>query len=65
MNYNLKPLVNTKALWDDFLEMLSHKIELAQKELEQATKIEDIYRAQGKIAALRRLTSLRDEENSK
>lgn len=65
MNYNLKPLVNVKTLWDDFQSMLDAKIAKAQRDLEQATKMEDVYRAQGRIAALRNLHFLRDEENNK
>lgn len=61
--YNLKPLVNNKPLWEDFCEMIDAKIEVAQRELEQHTKLEEIYRAQGKVKALRALKYLREEEN--
>ncbi len=60
----IKKLVNDKPLWDDFLEVLDSKIEIAQRRLEQETSIEGVYRAQGEIAALRRLTYLRDEVNA-
>ena len=59
----LKKLVNDKPLWDGFLDVLNKKIDTAQRKLEQAVSMEDIYRAQGEIAALRRLTYLRDEIN--
>jgi hypothetical protein len=59
----VKKLVNDKPLWDGFLDVLNKKIDTAQRKLEQAVSMEDIYRAQGEIAALRRLTYLRDEIN--
>ena len=60
----IKKLVNDKPLWDDFLELLDSKIDVVQRRLEQETSIEGVYRAQGEIAALRRLTYLRDEVNA-
>ena len=60
----LKKLVNDKPLWDSFLEVLNKKIDVSQRKLEQETAIEGVYRAQGEIAALRRLTYLRDEVNA-
>ena len=59
----IKKLVNDKPLWDSFLDVINKKIDTAQRKLEQAVSMEDIYRAQGEIAALRRLTYLRDEIN--
>tara|TARA_R100000995_G_scaffold9784_1_gene4126 strand:+ start:1039 stop:1233 length:195 start_codon:yes stop_codon:yes gene_type:complete len=61
----IKKLVNDKSLWDGFVEVLQQKIETAQRKLEQETSMEGIYRAQGEIAALRRLTYLRDEINGR
>ena len=60
----IKKLVNDKPLWDSFLEVLNKKIDVSQRKLEQETAIEGVYRAQGEIAALRRLTYLRDEANA-
>jgi 7-keto-8-aminopelargonate synthetase-like enzyme len=60
----IKKLVNDKPLWDSFLEVLNTKIDVAQRKLEQETAIEGVYRAQGEIAALRRLTYLREEVNA-
>tara|TARA_X000001382_G_scaffold73183_2_gene51068 strand:- start:4086 stop:4283 length:198 start_codon:yes stop_codon:yes gene_type:complete len=59
----IKKLVNDKPLWDGFVKVIQQKIETAQRKLEQETSMEGIYRAQGEIAALRRLTYLRDEIN--
>ena len=61
----VKKLVNDKPLWDGFVGVLDEKIEVAQRKLEQETSIEGVYRAQGEIAALRRLTFLRDEINGR
>ncbi len=61
----VKKLVNDKPLWDGFVDVLNNKIEVAQRKLEQETSIEGVYRAQGEIAALRRLTFLRDEINGR
>ena len=59
----VKKLVNDKPLWDGFVGVLNEKIEVAQRKLEQETSIEGVYRAQGEIAALRKLKYLRDEIN--
>ena len=61
----VKKLVNDKSLWDGFVEVLKEKIETSQRKLEQETSMEGIYRAQGEITALRRLTYLRDEINGR
>ena len=61
----IKKLVNDKPLWDSFIEILNEKIEVSQRKLEQETNIENVYRAQGEIAALKRLTFLRDEINGR
>ena len=61
----VKKLVNDKSLWDGFVEVIQQKIETAQRKLEQETSMEGIYRAQGEITALRRLTYLRDEINGR
>ena len=61
----VKKLVNDKPLWDGFVDVLNEKIEVAQRKIEQETSIEGVYRAQGEIAALRRLTFLRDEINGR
>tara|TARA_R110000796_G_scaffold199765_1_gene315893 strand:+ start:1707 stop:1901 length:195 start_codon:yes stop_codon:yes gene_type:complete len=61
----VKKLVNDKPLWDGFVDVLNQKIEVSQRKLEQETTIEGMYRAQGEIAALRRLTFLRDEINGR
>ena len=59
----IKKLVNDKPLWDAFLENINAKIVVSQKKLEHEPSMDGIYRAQGEISALRRLTYLRDEVN--
>ena len=61
----IKKLVNDKPLWYGFVDVLNNKIEVSQRKLEQETTLEGMYRAQGEIAALRRLTFLRDEINGR
>ena len=61
----LKKLVNDKPLWDGFVNLLNEKIEVSQRKLGQHNAIVGMYRAQGEIAALRRLTFLRDEINGR
>ena len=60
----LKQIVNSKPVWDSFLEYLDETITLVHKRLEQEVDVEKIYRAQGEIAALRRLKYMRDEFNN-
>jgi 7-keto-8-aminopelargonate synthetase-like enzyme len=60
----IKKLVNDKPLWDSFVEVINDKILVAQRKLEQETTMEGVYRAQGEIAALRRLIYLREEVNA-
>ena len=60
----LKQIINTKPVWDSFLVYLDETITLVHKRLEQEVDVEKIYRAQGEIAALRRLKYMRDEFNS-
>ena len=59
-----KQIVNQKPVWDSFLEYLDETITLVHKRLEQEVDVEKIYRAQGEIAALRRLKYMRDEFNN-
>ena len=60
---NLKPFVNDKNLYQDFLEELGQRIADEHKKLEQCTSPEDLYRAQGAISALRKLKMLREKVN--
>jgi len=59
----LKKFVNSYDIYQAFLAYIEDKIKSEQKNLEQAVKIEDVYRLQGRIIALRRLLNIRDEVN--
>jgi hypothetical protein len=61
---NLKPFVNDKNLWSDFLEELDMRIEVCHKRLEQVTDMTDIYQTQGEVRALKKLKQLRDKVNA-
>ncbi len=59
----LKGFVNTNATWEAFQEMLDAEIAQQHKNLEQASDVREIGKAQGAVAALRRLSYLKDEVN--
>lgn len=63
MESKLKKIVNDKPVWDALVATLNDKIKDVHRKLEQETTMEGMYRAQGEIMALRRLTYLRDEVN--
>ena len=50
--------------WEGFLMMLDYHINNHQRKLEQSVELSEVYRAQGAIAALRVLKTLRDEINA-
>lgn len=60
----LKPLAHNNIMWQAYEDMLSFYIDLNTKKLEQASDPIDIYRAQGAIASLKKLKTLRDEINA-
>ena len=60
----LKPLAHNTIMWNAFEEMLDHYIALRVKELEQAEHTVNLHRAQGAIASLKKLKTLRDEINA-
>jgi hypothetical protein len=60
---SLKSFVNNKQEWDSFLEYIEVAISKVHRRLEQSTTMEEIFRAQGEINALKRLKSMRDEVN--
>ena len=61
--YNLKPLVNDKALWESFLEELQSRLNDVHRQMEQAQSIEDLYRLQGQAACLNNFKFLREKVN--
>jgi hypothetical protein len=60
---SLKLLVNNKDVWEAFLEEIEERVEFAHKQLEQASTMEDMFRLQGEVRALRKLYKLRDKVN--
>jgi hypothetical protein len=60
----LRQAVNDKELWDEFLEELDRRIELAQGGLITQTELPALYREQGKVHALTSLKRLREELNT-
>lgn len=62
---NLKPFVNNKDLWEDFLLELQDRINACHKTLEQVKEPTEVYRTQGEIIALRKLWQLRTAVNAK
>jgi len=59
----LKGLLTTPHQWDAFVEMLDYQVEQQRRKLEQTTDMNEMFKAQGAIAALRQLKYLKDEIN--
>ena len=60
---NLKPFVNDKHLWDDFLEELEDRLKKVHNKFELAQTEKDLWIAQGEAKAIRSLKQLRDKVN--
>ena len=60
----LKGMLNSPHVWEAFVEKLEYDIEQQQRKLEQATDLQEMFKAQGAIAALRHLKYLKDEINA-
>lgn len=60
----LKPLANNTIQWNAFEEMLDFYIEQHRRKLEQVADLNDMFKAQGAISALRSLKYLKDEVNA-
>ena len=63
VNNTLKPFVNNPELYNPFVEEINLRIEKTHRRLEQMVEVEEIYRAQGEIRALRAMLRLRDDIN--
>jgi hypothetical protein len=59
----LKGMLNSPHMWDAFVEKLDYDIEQHQRKLEQAIDLQEMFKAQGAIAALRQLKYLKEEIN--
>jgi hypothetical protein len=60
----LKGMLNSPHLWDAFVDKLDYDIEQQQRKLEQASDLQEVFKAQGAIAALRHLKYLKEEINA-
>ena len=60
---NLKKLVNDKELWDAFLAELDTRISQQHKGMERFVEVNDLYKAQGAVQALKSLKLLREKVN--
>ena len=60
---NLRPFVNDKVLWKDFVQELDDRIAFCHKQLEQMDDSTALYRLQGEVKALKGMRSLRDKVN--
>lgn len=63
MDSKLKMFVNDPVLWNSFVQEIEERISLTHKQLEQAQELKDLYRAQGEVAALKKVLMLRDKVN--
>jgi len=61
----LKPLTGNHLQWEAFCEMIDYWVVQHQKKLEQAVEMNDVFKAQGAIAALRHLKYLKEEIDAK
>ena len=64
VNNTLKPFVNNPELYSPFIEGIAERIAFTHVTLEQSREIDEIYRLQGEIRALRSLLKLRDKVNA-
>jgi|TARA_R110000796_G_scaffold247903_1_gene373944 hypothetical protein len=63
VNNTIKPFVNNPELYNPFLEEVLNRISNTQRRLEQIGDVEEMYRAQGEIRALRSMLRLREDVN--
>jgi hypothetical protein len=63
VNNTLKPFVNNPELYNPFLEEILIRIDKVHRRLEQIADVEELYRAQGEIRALRSMLRLREDVN--
>lgn len=62
---SIKKLVNDTETYNSFLEELKSLVEKEQKTLEQAVDPVVLYKAQGALATLRKLQTLREIVNGR
>lgn len=63
VNNTLKPFVNNPEFYTPYIEEVAERIAFTHVALEQSRELDEIYRLQGEIRALRSLLKLRDKIN--
>ena len=62
---SLKALVNTKDVWDEFLDEMESRIQQHYRSMANQTNTDALFRHQGAIHELGRLKMLREKVNGK
>tara|TARA_B100000900_G_C20377297_1_gene632964 strand:+ start:75 stop:281 length:207 start_codon:yes stop_codon:yes gene_type:complete len=63
VNNTLKPFVNNPDFYTPYIEEIAERIAFTHVALEQSRELDEIYRLQGEIRALRSLLKLREKIN--
>lgn len=63
VNNTLKPFVNNPDFYTPYIEEVAQRIAFTHVALEQSRELDEIYRLQGEIRALRSLLKLREKIN--
>ncbi len=63
VNNTLKPFVNNPDFYTPYIEEVAERIAFTHVALEQSRELDEIYRLQGEIRALRSLLKLREKIN--
>ena len=64
VNNTLKPFVNNREFYTPYIEEIAERIAFTHVALEQSRELDEIYRLQGEIRALRSLLKLREKINA-
>jgi|TARA_Y100000289_G_scaffold50629_1_gene51540 hypothetical protein len=64
VNNTLKPFVNNPEFYTPYIEEIAERIAFTHVALEQSRELDEIYRLQGEIRALRSLLKLREKINA-
>ena len=63
VNNTLKPFVNNPEFYTPYIEEIASRIASTHVTLEQSRELDEVYRLQGEIRALRSLLKLREKIN--
>ena len=64
VNNTLNPFVNNPEFYTPYIEEIAERIAFTHVALEQSRELDEIYRLQGEIRALRSLLKLREKINA-